>query len=360
MSCRFGHLCEEGSVKIVLLVLFFSISAFGNEEFFDLMGKKTNHWTYVSKPEEILALEKFADLYEKSKHLRFSQEGLHLIPKVIHFIWLGPNPFPPQSVENVRSWMAFHPNWTVKFWTDRERPPPCNDMEVCLVENFSFHTLGKCFAASENWGEKSDVLRFEILAQEGGVYVDHDANCLQKFDGIHRGYDFYCGLESPHPPVAGKNITSGNGIIGARAGHPVMDSVIEKIDQGWSALGKKYRGLDGYSRTQLVMERTYIRLTEALNEKLSEDGNNDIVFPASYFFAKKGIRPLYSRHFFANSWADNSADNEAFKSKTNKALNLLKKRNHLIRQIARYALCLNLIAQVGIFLYLFKKKRERA
>jgi len=344
---------------LLLLLLCCTLQANGSEEFYKHMGKEIDHWDFVASPEEVLTLEKFASLYERSKHLRFSQEGDYRIPQVIHFIWLGPNPFPPQSVENVRSWMAHHPDWTVKFWTDRERLLPCNDMEVCQVEDFSFRSLGKCFAASENWGEKSDVLRFEILGVEGGVYVDHDANCLQKFDGIHRGYDFYCGLEVPHPLVAGKNITSGNGIIGAKANHPVIDSVIEKIGQGWNEIGNKYRGKDGYSRTQLVMERTYIRLTEALSQELCESGNNDIVFPASYFFAKKGIRPLYSRHFFANSWADNSAENQAFKNKTNKALNLLQKRNHTIRQVARFSLCLNLIAQAGIFLYLLKKKRVR-
>ncbi|MDN3507241.1 MAG: glycosyltransferase [Simkaniaceae bacterium] len=343
--------------KALLLVLVLSSAwVFGSEEFYDQMGRKTEHWNFVAG-EEVLTLERFADQYEKKKHLRFSYDGPYRIPKVIHFIWLGPRPFPAQSVENVRAWMARHPDWTVKYWTDRERSAPCNDMEVCYIDEFSFGSLGACFAASENWGEKSDVLRFEILAKEGGVYVDHDANCLQKFDGIHRGYDFYCGLETPHPIVAGRNITAGNGIIGARANHPIVLSVIEKIDQGWKALGEKYRGQDGYSRTQLVMERTYIRLTEAIKEKLSD---RDIVFPASYFFAKKGIRPVYSRHFFANAWADTNKENEVFKKRTNKALNLLKRRNNVIRQVARCALCLNLIAQAGIFLYLFRKKRASA
>ncbi|NGX47042.1 MAG: Subversion of eukaryotic traffic protein A [Chlamydiae bacterium] len=344
--------------RLVLLILLFFSTLYPDDEFFQLMGKETPHWIHVSKTEDTLALEKFGMLYEANKNLRFTEEGPYKIPKVIHFIWLGPQPFPPQSVENIRSWLAYHPDWKIKFWTDRERLPPCNDMEVCLVDTFPFLFLRHCYEESENWGEKSDVLRFEILYQEGGVYADHDASCLQKFDGLHRGYDFYCGLESPHPPIAGRNITSGNGVIGSRSFHPVIGRVIELIGKEWKDIGLKYRGRDGYSRTQLVMERTYIRLTEGLMDRLCEDGNVDIIFPAAFFFAKKGISPLYSRHFFANAWADEAIHDAEFKKSTRRALFQLQNRNKIIRLIGRGALSLNLMVLVGIFFYLIRKKRK--
>ena len=344
-------------LSLAILLFFSSLTA--GEEFFQLMGKETSHWIHVTKANDILTLESFADLYEKNKNMRFTEEGPYKIPKVIHFIWLGPNPFPPESVENVRSWLAHHPDWKVKFWTDRERLPPCHDMEVCDANAFPFLFLRYCYEESKNMGEKSDILRFEILYQEGGIYVDHDANCLQKFDGLNRGYDFYCGLESPHPPFAGQNITTGNGVIGSRSFHPVIGRVIDLIGKEWDDLGWKYRGRDGYSRTQLVMERTYIRLTEGLIDRLGEEGNVDIVFPAAYFFAKKGIPPLYSRHFFANAWADENIHDVEFEKSTRRALVKLQNRNHTIRMIGRGALSINLMALTGIFFYLIRQKRKR-
>nr|NGX38134.1 Subversion of eukaryotic traffic protein A [Chlamydiota bacterium] len=217
---------------VILFILSFCFSIQGSE-FLKLMGNETEHWIHVSKTDDVFALEKFEKLYERNKHRRFIEVGEFKIPKVVHFIWLGPRPFPPESVENVRSWIAHHPDWTVKFWTDRDRLPPCNSMEVCKVDDFPFLFLCHCYEQSENWGEKSDVLRFEILYQEGGVYVDHDANCLQTFAPLHRGYDFYCGLETPHPPFAGRNITSGIGVIGSRSFHPVVGRVIELIGKQW-------------------------------------------------------------------------------------------------------------------------------
>lgn len=343
----------------ILFFLLCKAALHAEDEFFRLMGKNTPHWIHISKQEDAQALDLFANLYKENKDLRFREDGPYKIPKIIHLIWLGPRPFPPASVQNVRTWLAYHPDWKVKFWTDRERLPPCNDMEVCNAEEFPFLFLRKCYRDSDNWGEKSDILRFEILYQEGGLYVDHDANCLQPFNGLHRGYDFYCGLESPHPPFAGRNITSGNGVIGSKPFHPVVGGVIELIGKDWESLGKKYRGRDGYSKTQLVMERTYIKLTESLLKRLSEDENIDIVFPAAFFFAKKGIYPLYSKHFFANAWADDPTRDLDFEKRTSRALSQIKNRNHTIRMIGKGALSVNLMALGGIFLYLYRRKKTK-
>jgi hypothetical protein len=288
---------------IVLLLCLSSLMSAEKDDFDIFMGKNSRHWTHVGQPVDMEALNRYRQLYERQKSLRHLAPTGVKIPHVVHFIWLGPRAFPGTSVENVRTWMAQNPDWTFKFWTDRPRDPPCHGMETILIEKYPFPSLGRCYEASENWGEKSDVLRFEILYHEGGVYVDHDANCLHPFEKMHGAYDFYCGLEAPHPSVAGYKITAGNGVIGSRAGHPVIKEVIDLIDSRWDELAKKYSGEDMYSKTQIVMERTYLALTLALQKKLDLPGNSDIVLPAAYFLAKQGIEPLYSKHFFANSWA---------------------------------------------------------
>lgn len=347
-------------MKFLLLCLLFCSFLFCDEEFFRLMGKNTQHWIHVTKSEDVLALEKLSELYEKNKHFCFAENSSYKIPQTIHFIWLGPRPFPPESVQNVRTWIAHHPDWTVKFWTDRTRPLPCIDMVPCDASRFPFLFLRNCYEDSENWGEKSDILRFEILYQEGGIYVDHDANCLQKFDHLNKGFHFYCGLESPHPPFAGRNITCGNGIIGSGPFHPIVGNVIEKIDRNWNFIGKKYRGRDRYSRAQLVLERTYIQLTESMLDHHSQDGNIDIAFPAAFFFAKKDISPIYSQHFFANTWADDTLHDFEFEKATKKAMAKLRNRNKLIRLITRCTLVVNGFILVAIFFYLFQKKRRRS
>jgi hypothetical protein len=272
------------------------------DDFEGLMGKSTSHWRHLVQAQDVETLKYAETVYQKNKMAQYIQEGGYKIPATIHFIWLGTRPFPPESVENVRTWIGKHPGWKVKFWTDRDREPPCEGMEKVFVKNFSFLKLGESFEQSQNWRERSDLLRYEILFQEGGVYVDHDAKCLQSFGGIHRGYDFFCGLEPPHEPFVGRSITCGNGVIGARPHHPTVGKVIDLVAHRWKSLGEKFRGRDDHSQIEVVMQRTYIALTDAMAETINCEGNVDIIFPAAYFFSKSGIPSLYSKHFLSRIW----------------------------------------------------------
>ena len=325
--------------------LFLSIALLApSEQFDELMGSKTKHWNYLERQEDRAFLQMCKGAYAKSVTALQPHRVSVKIPKTIHFIWLGPRPFPPESVENVRSWIANHPDWTVKFWTDRDREPPCQGMEKIFVKDFSFTKLERCYASSQNFGEKSDILRYEILFQEGGVYADHDANSLQSFLPLHTSYDFYCGLETPHEPFVGQSITCGNGVIGAKAGHPAIKRVIELIDQRWDALGKKYRGRDSYARSEVVMQRTYIALTDVLKEgSLNQKDNCDLVLPAAYFFSKSGIPSLFSKHFYATAWADP-------KQKKSEQEKLLARRLDKIEQKGKniHWLALGLLLMTGI------------
>ena len=138
-------------------------------------------------------------------------------------------------------------------------------------------------------GRKIDILRYEILYDQGGVYVDHDANCLRPFEGMHWGFDLFCCLETPHEPFVGRNITCGNGVIGSRSHHPTVEKVLDLIAERWDGVGARYRGRrDDYSRAEIVMQRTYIALSDALFETIDQKGNVDILLPAAYFFSKIG------------------------------------------------------------------------
>jgi hypothetical protein len=103
------------------------------------------------------------------------------------------------------------------------------------------------------------------------------------------------------------------------------------------------------------MERTYLRLTEALKEHATEE---DIVLPAAYFFAKKGVPSLYSRHYFANAWAEGVKGKAHTQKRIHRLLSTWQKRNQKRTLILKYALLLNLIVQAGIFVVLIKKRRR--
>ena len=205
-------------------------------------------------------------------------------------IWLGPSHFPIESIENLRAWAAYHPGWTLKFWSDRERPCPVNAMELRYVDDFTFQKLRPYYDEAETWAEKSEILRFEILYQEGGLYIDHHENCPYS---CHAVYDFFTSLEVPHEPIDQNALTSGLSIIGARAKHPVIGASIDYIADNWSQ-NREMSVKDPLDEVMGIVHRTYIALTHALLDNLDRPGNRDIVFPASYFYSNGMLPSFYS------------------------------------------------------------------
>lgn len=132
-----------------------------------------------------------------------------IIPKIIHFIWLG-SPLPERCKRMIDTWISFHPEWEVKLWTDDE-------VASFNLENYSV------FCSSINFGEKADIFRYEILYRYGGLYVDTDFECLASFDNLHRSCEFYAGIAYDSEP------SLYNGLIGAKAGHPILKACVENI-----------------------------------------------------------------------------------------------------------------------------------
>lgn len=292
-------------------------------DFETLMGKELPAWKHVQTPEDFQNLALFKEVYEKNIALLDQPSVDTKIPQVIHFIWMGPRPFPRESIENVRTWHAHHPDWKIKFWTDRTRPLPHPSMELCYIKDFEFTKLAPFFAQSDNYGEKSDILRYEILNQEGGVYVDHDVKCFKSFAPFHTQYDLFCGLEVPYATTLSSSIWPTNNVVGAKAGHPMMGKVIDWLSVHWDQIEKDYPGKDRDSVINRVSHRTFLVLGEIFRANNNLLGNVDIAFPSYYFNAPKEEWALFSQHQYKGTWFENES---VFEKKVRKRLMMLSKK----------------------------------
>lgn len=322
------------------------------DSFEKLQGFETEDWNYIQTKRDYKDLEMYETLYKKNKRFQFTSSPTFKIPTTVHIIWIGPRAFPAQSVSNIRSWMAYHPDWLFVFWTDRKRPPPCKGMEVRLLDNFDFEFLKEKYEESKNWGEKADIWRYEILYKEGGVYIDHDVKCIRPFHNLHTGYDFYAGLEMPHEGIDGLSVTAGNAVIGAKPLHPILRSTIDKVLGRWNEVTKKFSSCDPLVQARKVTHRTLIALTYGFDEGLNQAGNTDIVFPASYFYPKHGLIGFYSEHLYGSTWHNlDETQNEKYFSQT---LRTLRERDAKILRVE----LLSLIALIGCFTLYFLVNRE--
>jgi hypothetical protein len=107
--------------------------------------------------------------------------------------------------------------------------------------------MQKAFQEASNYGEKSDILRYEILERHGGVYVDVDMQCLQAFDRMvevrspwvvvtttnqDTKSQFLIALQSYSFVVGISNtgcVEINNAVIAAVPGHPILQRLIETI-----------------------------------------------------------------------------------------------------------------------------------
>lgn len=319
------------------------------DDFESLSGKHTPSWKYIKTKEDFEYLHLFSNMYEQRRSLLKDPGASYRIPKIIHFIWLGSKPFPKSSVENVRMWMAKHPDWEINFWTDRNRPTPCPGMKQRLVNGHLFTQLRDYFVISDNYGEQSDLLRYEILFQEGGIYVDHDVKCFKEFDMLNRAYDFYCGIDMPFKSSLPSCISPANNLIGAKPNHPILKQCMNLVSSHWNALQDAYPGSTPDNTLNRVLHRTFWLFGEAVKQKNNQGKNQDIVFPAYYFDAPKDELALYARHQYAGSWHEKES---VFEKMIRKNLFVICEKIHQTHLYLGILIGLNIFGFIGLFLYM--------
>ena len=325
-------------------------------DFESLMGKDLPRWEYVQTKDDFSNLAFFKDLYEKNLPLLSEPHEGHKIPKTLHWIWIGPKPFPLESVDYVRSWLGKHPDWTCYFWTDRVRALPHPSLKVRMIQdlNWEKEKLLECYNNSENYAEKSDILRIEILYQEGGIYVDHDVKCLESFDALNQAFDLYCGMEVPYKTALESSVLPTNNIVAARKGHPILKRCMEWLDENWDAIEKKYPGKDRDAVINRVSHRTFYVLGKILKERANQDGNHDVALPAFYFNPPKEEWGLFAQHKYAGMWFENESKFE--KSVRQRLMYLSKKANMAILFVFISTL-INILGFAWLSILILKKRR---
>jgi len=102
-----------------------------------------------------------------------------MIPKIIHYVWLGNQPMGELGQRCMASWSRFLPGWEIRRWDETN-------------SNLN-HPYVKMMMKRRLYAFASDYLRLEALLQQGGLYLDTDvelfgdpSDCLA-FEGLTLG-----------------------------------------------------------------------------------------------------------------------------------------------------------------------------
>ncbi len=209
-----------------------------------------------------------------------------MIPKIIHFVWVG-NANKPELVKHcIETWKKFCPDYKIIEWN--------ND---CL-QNIDNLYVKQAFQ-EKKWAFVSDYIRLYAINKFGGFYFDSDLELTNNIDKFRNnkfitGYEIYDGAYFPF-----------TAFMGAEKGSVIIADLLSEYDdlrfinpdgtynqktntvRVSEYFGKKYKLLPPYDGTQIT--------------RLNQHG---IIYPSYFFCTPEQNKPNYAIHLFNGSWLD--------------------------------------------------------
>lgn len=232
----------------------------------------TSHENYNDDCCKAENLKLYRNIYTRNILLARNSKETYRIPKIIHQIWLG-SPVPVRYIAWMRSWTEWL-GWDYKLWTEE-------DIKSLPLYNQDLYN------ESTNYGEKSDLLRLELLLHFGGIYADTDFECVNRnvFDELNRSYDFFIGFEPIEHGTINNTYKICNAIIGACPHHPIIKNLIIGIRVNWRKLqhqsAVEKSGPDYFSRTIYDYEMELLRSPEM---KSNNSEYRNIYLPCTFLY----------------------------------------------------------------------------
>jgi mannosyltransferase OCH1-like enzyme len=104
-----------------------------------------------------------------------------MIPKIIHYCWLGGSPLPPLVEKCIQTWNQKLPTYEIKRWDETN-----SDLSHEIVRNA---------LKEKRWAFAVDYLRLAILYEHGGIYLDTDMELVSSFKDDMLDKDVFLGYE---------------------------------------------------------------------------------------------------------------------------------------------------------------------
>lgn len=89
-------------------------------------------------------------------------------PKKIHQIWIGDIPIPDKWKKDCDRVKEVHPDWEYKLWSNSDVEPVLKKCQNNVISAYERYYNKKI------WALACDILRYAVLYQYGGVYMDCD------------------------------------------------------------------------------------------------------------------------------------------------------------------------------------------
>jgi mannosyltransferase OCH1-like enzyme len=202
-----------------------------------------------------------------------------LIPKIIHYCWLGQTPQSDIIKRCIESWEKVLPDYELKLW-DETNVPLDND-------------YARAAYAARAWSRLSNHVRYHALYTEGGIYLDTDVEVLRDFAPLLH-HKCFLGFE--------QELCVNSAVFGAQPRHPFLKRCAELTQSLFAATGD-------FPRSPQVVTGLLKEL--GLGDNRLQELEDITVYPTEYFYPYPWYGSFspdcitentYCVHYWEGSW----------------------------------------------------------
>lgn len=131
-----------------------------------------------------------------------------MIPKIIHYVWVGGKPKPKNIQRCMKTWRKHLGDYQIIEWNE---------------QNFNVHEneyVAQAYKA-QKWAFVSDYIRAKAIYEQGGIYLDTDVLVLDDLAALLNNRAFV-GFENKANPFTA--------VFGAEPHHPLLKDMLAYYD----------------------------------------------------------------------------------------------------------------------------------
>lgn len=194
------------------------------------------------------------------------------IPRLAHYVWLGGRPLPDDAKRLIEGWHRVLPDFEIKEWNER-------------TFDVQQHPWMQRTHDEGRFSFASDYVRFKVLEEQGGIYLDTDVELRKSLVPFLRDRCFFSFEFDSFLSTC---------LIGAEPGHPLIRAILGKFDH-----------MDGCQVSNIYWTRHMIDTYPALrlNNREQYIGDGIRILPKEYFIVPGyGATANFARHHAKGTW----------------------------------------------------------
>ncbi|HTH83008.1 MAG TPA: glycosyltransferase [Mucilaginibacter sp.] len=227
------------------------------------------------------------------------------IPKIIHQTWKDTN-IPAHLSPLAETWKSNHPDWEYILWTD--------EANESFIKKYHPDFLS-VYQSLPHAIQRVDLVRYFILYEFGGVFIDLDFECLINISPLLINEQCVLGIEpEQHCERHQKELIVCNAFMACCAQNDFFKSICNEFKTTIYTAAHKYAWLE-------ILESTgpfkLTRIYNAYNNKHAVKLlSSDLIYPLSLDETRelinnektvskeiqKKIKRAYAVHYFLGSW----------------------------------------------------------